>query len=79
MIVLSDAGSKEATIVAERLRKKTEESVFVVGDAQVKVTISIGIAAYPEHAKTTATLLQMADDAMYKGKHKSRNIVYLAS
>ncbi len=79
VIVLSDAGSKEATIVAERLRKKTEESVFVVGDAQVKVTISIGIAAYPEHAKTTATLLQMADDAMYKGKHKSRNIVYLAS
>ncbi len=79
VIVLSDAASKEATIVAERLRKKTESSVFEVGDSQVKVTVSIGIATYPEHAKTTAELLQMADDAMYKGKHKSRNIVYLAS
>ncbi len=79
VIVLSDAASKEATLVAERLRQKTENSVFVVGDSQVKVTVSIGIATYPEHAKTTAELLQMADDAMYKGKHKSRNIVYLAS
>ena len=79
VIVLSDAASAQATIVAERLRKKTENTVFVVGDSQVKVTISIGIATYPEHAKTTTELLQMADDAMYKGKHKSRNIVFLAS
>ncbi len=79
VIVLSDASSADATVVAERLRKRTESTVFVVGDSQVKVTVSIGIATYPEHAKTTAELLQMADDAMYKGKHKSRNIVYLAS
>jgi two-component system cell cycle response regulator len=79
VIVLSDAASADATIVAERLRKRTEATVFTVGEAQVKVTVSIGIATYPEHARTTAELLQMADDAMYKGKHKSRNIVYLAS
>ncbi len=79
VIVLSDASSAQATIVAERLRKKTESSVFEVGNSQVKVTVSIGIATYPEHAQTTAELLQMADDAMYKGKHKSRNIVFIAS
>lgn len=79
VIVLSDADSNQAAQVAERLRKKTEETVFEIGGSQVKVTISIGIATYPEHAQSTQELLQMADDAMYKGKNKSRNIVYLAS
>ncbi len=79
IIILSGANSQNASMVAERLRKRVQDAVFLIQGAQVKVTVSIGIATYPEHAKTTQDLLNMADSAMYEGKHRSRNVVYLAS
>lgn len=42
------------------------------------MTISIGIAAFPEHATTKQNLLTLADQAMYRGKESTRNVVYLA-
>ncbi len=79
VIVLSGANSENAVRVAERLRKKTADTVFSVNGTQVRITVSIGIATYPEHAKSTSELMNMADEAMYYGKNKSRNVVYLAS
>ena len=37
------------------------------------VTISIGIAGYPEHAEDVATLLERADTALYLAKANGRN------
>jgi diguanylate cyclase len=65
--------------VAERIRKRVEECHFLVDGNDIRLTVSIGLAAYPEHATSTEQLIQMADDAMYSGKHKSRNVVYIAS
>lgn len=79
VIVLSGASSKNATYVAERLRQKTQETTFNINGNDVKITVSIGIATYPQHAKSTEELLHMADEAMYYGKNKSRNVVYVAS
>jgi GGDEF domain-containing protein len=41
--------------------------------------LSIGIATFPDHAKTHKDIIKMADEAMYCGKNKSRNIVFVAS
>ena len=35
---------------------------------EVHLTVSIGIAGFPQHAKSAAEVLEMADEAMYKGK-----------
>jgi diguanylate cyclase (GGDEF)-like protein len=42
------------------------------------VTISVGIAAFPEHGSTTATLLRAADEALYRAKTEGRDRVEAA-
>jgi diguanylate cyclase (GGDEF)-like protein len=37
--------------------------------------VSIGVAAFPDHAEDPDTLLRCADDAMYKAKQAGRNRV----
>jgi diguanylate cyclase (GGDEF)-like protein len=79
IVLLIESGGPGAKIVAERIRKRVEECHFLVDGNDIRLTVSIGLAAYPEHATSTEQLIQMADDAMYSGKHKSRNVVYIAS
>jgi diguanylate cyclase (GGDEF)-like protein len=82
--VLPGADVEEAKGVAERIRQQTELSTFVADAAnpnssKVHVTLSIGIATFPDHAKSAEEVLHLADQAMYYGKKSCRNIVYVAS
>ena len=79
LIVLTETDVTQAQIVAERLRKKVEQTTFRIDGVDLAVTVSIGLAAFPDHAQTSSQVIQMADQAMYYGKHKSRNVVYVAS
>ncbi|MCB0347916.1 MAG: GGDEF domain-containing protein [Bdellovibrionales bacterium] len=79
LLILANTDPETANIVAERIRKHVESEVFTVEDRQLQVTMSIGIACYPIHAKNKKEVLEMADKAMYYGKNKSRNIVFMAS
>ncbi len=79
VVLLVETNASEAMIVAERMRKMIEAERFVKENGQeIRLTISIGIAAFPEHATTKQHLLNLADQAMYRGKESSRNVVYLA-
>ena len=80
VIVLPGADARGAMITAERIRRLTEGATFELdGDLEVSVTVSIGVAAFPEHANSTLDLLRLADEAMYAGKRESRNAVRIAS
>lgn len=79
IVVLVDTTSENARRVAERIRKTVEETSFLVDGSKVNLTVSIGLASYPDHSLTKEQLIKMADQAMYYGKNKSRNIVYVAS
>jgi len=79
VVLLVETRAEEALLVAERMRKMIEEKSF--GNElglDIRLTISIGIAAFPEHAMTKQHLLNLADQAMYRGKDSTRNVVYLA-
>ena len=79
VVLLVETNAEEARVVAERMRKTVEGEVFVrTMGIDVRLTISIGIAAFPEHATTKQHLLNLADQAMYRGKESTRNVVYLA-
>jgi diguanylate cyclase (GGDEF)-like protein len=66
--------------VAERIRRAVEDHRFLSREgARVRVTASIGLASYPEHAQEKSEILDLADRAMYRGKRSSRNVVYIAS
>ncbi|MEW6719303.1 MAG: GGDEF domain-containing protein [Thermodesulfobacteriota bacterium] len=79
VVLLVETNSEEAMFVAERMRKAIESGHLVVSmGLDIRLTISIGIAAFPEHATTKQHLLNLADQAMYRGKESTRNVVYLA-
>lgn len=79
-ILLPSTDATGAMVVAERIRASIESSDFKGDDGSpLHVTASIGVACFPEHAREKRDILRMADAAMYHGKAKGRNSVYLAS
>jgi diguanylate cyclase (GGDEF)-like protein len=69
-LILPDTDDKEAFVVAERLRNEVETAF--AGDA-IPVTISFGIATYPQHGHTAGSLLRAGDEALYGAKRHGRN------
>ncbi len=77
--ILVETSPDQAEYAAERMRVNVEEHVFMEEEElNLKLTVSIGIATYPTHAKEREQLLNMADKAMYRGKETTRNVVYIA-
>ncbi len=74
VIILPQANTEGAALVAERLRKRIEQTeVPEFG----KVTASFGIATFPTHASSRDTLVVAADRALYSSKNAGRNRVSL--
>jgi diguanylate cyclase (GGDEF)-like protein len=75
-ILLVDTGLSGGVHVAERIRRTVAETIFEgTGGAPIRLTISIGVATYPDHAGDREGLLDAADKAMYRAKSKGRNCV----
>jgi diguanylate cyclase (GGDEF)-like protein/putative nucleotidyltransferase with HDIG domain len=75
-LILPDTGPHEAFAVAEQLRVELEQEL--AGDS-VAITISFGLASYPEHGATAASILKAADSAVYAAKDAGRNRTVLYS
>ena len=72
-VVLPECDAVEAAMVAERLRRAIEQA-----DLIVKITVSAGVATFPEHGATPEALIRAADDALYSAKDAGRNRVVAA-
>jgi len=63
--------------MAERIRKKIEETEFVgIAGGPIRVTISGGLCTYPDDAASIEDLLTKADKALYAAKTAGRNRIY---
>jgi diguanylate cyclase (GGDEF)-like protein len=51
------------------------EAVTEDGDSQIRTTVSIGLALYPENAGTVRDLVMAADKALYTAKRNGKNCV----
>lgn len=72
VLVLAEVhGDRDAAICAEKILLALN-SGFLIGELELKVTASIGIAMYPGHAVDADTLLRHADAAMYRAKYTGR-------
>jgi diguanylate cyclase (GGDEF)-like protein len=79
MVVLPDAGEKEAMKLAERLRKAVEALVIDVTPHQIHCTISIGVKTVEQGVKQHIDdLVVAADKALLDAKSNGRNRVELA-
>ena len=57
------------------IRKDFEKEVFQTNQGTLQVTISMGIATYPNHARKKEELIDLADTALYAAKIGGRNQV----
>lgn len=65
--------------VAERIRYSVEKRSFLEAEKLgVHFTVSIGVALFPDHAKSKKEIIDVADQAMYEAKRNSRNSVTIA-
>jgi diguanylate cyclase (GGDEF)-like protein/PAS domain S-box-containing protein len=72
-VVLSDMDERgEASLVAHKILEAVRPAM-VLGTRELHITVSIGIALYPDDGAELATLLQNADIAMYASKRQGRN------
>ncbi len=80
VVILPRTSKDNATKVAEHLRGSIQEYNFKNETAQPNkdLTITIGLASFPEDAKDAEGLIQKADEALYEGKRKGRNQVRIA-
>jgi diguanylate cyclase (GGDEF)-like protein len=81
VVLLPETDARGAAIVAERLGAATRETPVPVesgGGARIRVTVSVGIAVYPDHASTGQQVLDAADDALYAAKAAGRDTWRLA-
>ena len=65
--------------VAERILHAVESQVFNLDGRTARVTISIGIALYPEHGREVSALVGAADRALYEAKDTGRNRICRAA
>ena len=77
IFVLPDCGKERAMELAETLRATVESTVFPHQENQPgkNITMTLGVATYPQDADDLATLLKKADDCLYIGKGEGKNVV----
>jgi len=73
VMLLPDTPRDGAIIMAERLRQKVEQ--FEFNEGKIRLTISGGIATFPEDGTTYSELIEKADIYLYKAKRAGRNKV----
>ena len=75
-IMLPETNTTGALCIAERLRREVENANIYFQDNNIRTTISIGIATFPnDKPETPQELIRKADEALYKSKNLGRNIV----
>lgn len=76
IMMLTNTPKHEALHLANRIREKIEEYNYHIEESTVKITVSGGIATFPEDAKDSKSLLYAADMAMYEAKAMGKKQVF---
>ena len=78
-IILTESTSRDAAIRADALRSEVKGLRLQYKKQPLgPLTLSVGIAAFPEHGSTSEDLLKIADQCLYESKNRGRDIVTVA-
>ena len=75
LLILPDLSAEDAYTRAEAWRKSVSDLLFETPRGKMNVTVSIGLASFPQDGTTATDLITTADQAMYAAKENGKNIV----
>jgi two-component system cell cycle response regulator len=78
-VVMPETDALGAMVIAERIRERVAKRVFDTGQGPLRVTMSIGVATFPDDAGKKAELIERADACLYHAKRHGRNQCVAAS
>lgn len=80
-LILIETDKPSAKIVSEKIRKLVEDYGFAYESSQPdgKLTISTGVAKFPEDGEDFDTLVSKADQRLYRAKEAGRNLIFVDS
>lgn len=79
IVILSRTTKKAAMVIAESIRQEISKNSFPTPDNQTfNLTVTVGVASFPEDAGNKEELIGLADRAMYEGKDSGRDRVVAA-
>src|SRR5262244_1940324 len=80
VLLLPQTSKENALNVARRVHKLIRETTWLAGEGlDIRLTASMGVAAYPVDSRTKEGLLHLADEAMYLVKNTNRDSVAVAN
>ncbi len=74
-VICAGTGAAGAVKLAEKIRTDLERRIFRTEKGDLRVTLSMGVATYPQHARSKEQLVERADAALYAAKENGRNQV----
>lgn len=76
-VLLPLATGAGARALAERIREEVAAAPIVYRGESLRITVSIGVAEFGRHLRDLDGLMNAADTALYRAKHRGRNCVEL--
>ncbi len=74
-VILPNTNKKGSLAIAEKIKNNIKSMPFKFKGVELNVTLSMGIATYPENAADNETLIERADRALYESKNQGKNRV----
>jgi diguanylate cyclase (GGDEF)-like protein len=74
-MLLPDTSKKEAMRIADNIRKAVKKEDIELRRVKTHVTVSIGVAAFPEDAMVQDELIMKSDERLYKAKREGKDRV----
>ena len=75
IVIVPETAKKDALELADRLRDSVEKLSFTVNTKSIHLTVSIGVASFPDNGSSREGLIEKADKAVYRAKNSGRNCV----
>ncbi len=72
-VILPTTSKSKGAMIADRLRENIQNQKIRHRDKDLPVTVSVGLASFPEEADGIETLMARADKSLYRAKESGRN------
>jgi len=77
VVIFPETDADKAMIAAEKIRRQVEELEVPYENRMLRVTVSLGVSAFPRHAGVKEALIKSADAALYVSKRAGRNCIHM--